>query len=121
MKLRKLQIKLTNCHDCPYNFYDSRYGNTTDSGFYCQHENGARQVEDNQITRFNKQLKEWEDSQLTLFPLSESDKPINPLVKRFNEHCPLQDISKDVCEHENYSSGHSPFVACVCDDCGQEL
>lgn len=29
--------------------------------------------------------------------------------------------SNKPCEHRNYSQGHSPFVACVCNDCGQEL
>jgi hypothetical protein len=25
------------------------------------------------------------------------------------------------CEHGNYRAGHSPFVPCICNDCGEEL
>lgn len=25
------------------------------------------------------------------------------------------------CEHNNYRAGHSPFVACICNDCGSEI
>lgn len=25
------------------------------------------------------------------------------------------------CEHRSYRSGHSPFVPCICNDCGEEL
>ena len=25
------------------------------------------------------------------------------------------------CEHISYRAGHSPFVPCICNDCGEEL
>lgn len=25
------------------------------------------------------------------------------------------------CEHRSYRAGHSPFVPCICNDCGEEL
>ncbi len=31
------------------------------------------------------------------------------------------DVIKSVCDHENYRAGHSPFVPCICNDCGEEL
>ena len=32
---------------------------------------------------------------------------------------PIDSVSE--CDHSNYRQGHSPFVACVCNDCGQEI
>lgn len=30
-------------------------------------------------------------------------------------------VIKSVCDHQNYRAGHSPFVPCICNDCGEEL
>jgi hypothetical protein len=30
-------------------------------------------------------------------------------------------VSNKPCEHRSYRSGHSPFVPCICNDCGEEL
>ena len=27
----------------------------------------------------------------------------------------------DTCSHSNYRAGHSPFVPCICNDCGEEI
>jgi len=29
--------------------------------------------------------------------------------------------SNKSCQHRSYKSGHSPFVPCICNDCGEEL
>jgi len=89
--LRRISEDIKSCDECPYNQYDHHYGMTYDSGFDCNI--GARKVEDNEITYFDKKIKEWEESQLTLFPLPESDKPVNPMTKRFETECPLECVS----------------------------
>mgnify|MGYP003640309572 CR=1 FL=1 len=40
-------------------------------------------------------------------------------LKQVKNNVVLDDVIK--CEHENTVSGHSPFVACVCNDCGEEI
>ncbi len=39
------------------------------------------------------------------------------------EEWELNNISNKVgkCTHENITQGHSPFVACYCTDCGEEI
>lgn len=32
-----------------------------------------------------------------------------------------ESIEQLPCEHGSYRAGHSPFVACICNDCGEEL
>ena len=49
--------------------------------------------------------------------------------ERYKEHfdewikakLPQADVIKSVCDHRNYRAGHSPFVPCICNDCGEEL
>lgn len=33
----------------------------------------------------------------------------------------IQRIEQLPCEHRSYRVGHSPFVPCICNDCGEEL
>ena len=88
-KKRKIELVITSCGECPYNHYDPHYGMSTDSGFDCYLD--APKVEDWEETKYNKAIKEWNDSQLTLFPQPEEDKPVDPMVKRFNEKCPINE------------------------------
>ncbi len=39
------------------------------------------------------------------------------VVEKLSQH----DVIESVCEHRNYRAGHSPFVPCICNDCGEEL
>lgn len=47
---------------------------------------------------------------------------------RFLERCKQLFLSDDSeviepinCKHISYRAGHSPFVPCICNDCGEEL
>ncbi len=54
---------------------------------------------------------------------------IEECLKRATDYYRIDEIVKNndllhsvsECDHSNYSQGHSPFVACVCNDCGQEI
>ncbi len=47
------------------------------------------------------------------------ERVVEDLESHLKFHGVLQNVSE--CDHSNYSQGHSPFVACVCNDCGQEI
>lgn len=53
-------------------------------------------------------------------------KPID-LLKYMEEYAalrqpPVSGRSEQLpCEHRSYRAGHSPFVPCICNDCGEEL
>jgi|LakMenEpi03Aug12_release.lakeMendotaPanAssembly.Ray.scaffolds.fasta_scaffold4728676_1 hypothetical protein len=49
--------------------------------------------------------------------LSNIDDIAEEVVKLFL----IPPVIKSVCDHRNYRAGHSPFVACICNDCGEEL
>ena len=56
---------------------------------------------------------EHDKTQLEHLAYSELDK----LVKKLQQ----ADVIKSVCDHRSYRAGHSPFVPCICNDCGEEL
>ena len=33
----------------------------------------------------------------------------------------VSSTKNETCKHENYRAGHSPYVACICNDCGEEI
>jgi hypothetical protein len=44
------------------------------------------------------------------------------MVKTFiNSRYKPRFLEPEDCDHSNYRTGHSPFVACICNDCGEEL
>lgn len=45
---------------------------------------------------------------------------INKLMNDYN-HSIIPNKNEDTCKHINSSSGHSPYVAPTCDDCGEEI
>lgn len=45
----------------------------------------------------------------------------NALLTKIDAVLRQPDVIKSVCEHRNYRAGHSPFVPCICNDCGEEL
>jgi len=51
---------------------------------------------------------------------------INKCKDLLSDHPPLfrHAIVENIqppCEHTNYKAGHSPTVACICNDCGKEI
>ena len=74
------------CHNCPYMEYDSFYSMSTDSGYYCTHEDGKGQIaSDSQIDQYKKKQKEAE--RLPLFP----EKVEDPNPMSIPDWCPLED------------------------------
>ena len=89
---RKIEKIVTSCEECPYREYDSHYGMSYDSGYDCN-KNGERMMDDGTERRFEKEMEEINKQNETLFKY-EGEVPVHPLVKYFNEKCPLTKIEE---------------------------
>lgn len=82
------------CYDCPFLKYDSRYGMSFDSGFDCE-KTGDRIADDGWVKHFNDETHKWNESQKTLFPMTEEEKPFNPFT--IPDNCPLEELTEEAC------------------------
>ena len=44
--MKKIELYVNTCNDCPYCQYDGNYGISYDSGYDCSHNNGGRIIDD---------------------------------------------------------------------------
>lgn len=86
--MKKLNIIINSCEDCPYCIYNIGY----DSGYDCS-KTGDRIYNDNEASKFYKKDKEYLKSLSTLFPMDISEKPKAPWS--IPQWCPLEDIKDD--------------------------
>lgn len=75
------------CEDCP--FCQIECGD-----YYCEFEWGEILLcKSLESTNYCIELRKWKDSQRTLFPMTECEKPENPL--KIPKWCPLPDYEED--------------------------
>lgn len=91
MKIIKQLINT--CEDCPYFQYNSYYGMSYDSGYDCG-KTCERIINDGELKQYEDAFKEYHKSQNTLFPISRSEKPVNPL-SIIPKWCPLDNYWED--------------------------
>ena len=87
-----LPVETDCCDNCPLMRYDEYYDRFTDSGFDCI-PMGRRIVNEGERNAILRQIKEYEDSQNTLFPKREIP-PVDPL-KEFPDWCPLMNLGDE--------------------------
>ncbi len=57
--MKKLELYLNTCSECPYCQYDGNYGISYDSGYDCNHDKGSgRLVNDNYWDNLNPEIRQ---------------------------------------------------------------
>jgi len=95
--MKKLNIIIETCDQCPYCVYNGDYNIGYDSGHDCS-QTGNRIYNDNEVAKFYNKRREYKKSLNTLFPMDKSEEPEIPW--KIPEWCPLEDVNNTNC---NYS------------------
>jgi hypothetical protein len=57
--MKKIELYINTCSECPYCQYDPNYGRSYDSGYDCYHKNGSgRLVNDNYWDKLDYETKQ---------------------------------------------------------------
>lgn len=72
---------------------------------------------------FEKEVKNSKGGISVLFETSNQHyiEWLEAKIKALSQHDVIQRSEQLPCEHRSYRQGHSPFVPCICNDCGEEL
>lgn len=89
--MRKLELNINNCRECPFCNYDPHYSMSKDSGYDCSNPNSqvTRIADDWEISKYNKRLEEIEEQNKSLFKY-EGEIPRDPFT--IPDKCPLEKI-----------------------------
>lgn len=89
--MRKLELNISDCRECPFCRYDSNYTRSQDSGHDCEHPDSklGRLVDDWQVSSYGKKLKDIEEQNKSLFKY-QGEIPEDPFT--IPDKCPLEKI-----------------------------
>ena len=85
--MKRLEMTICNCYECPFSEYDSHYTRSYDSGYDCKKSND-RIANDYEMTAYDKKMDEIKAQNETLFKY-DGEMPRDPMS--IPDWCELDD------------------------------